>query len=199
MTEYLLKCRLDIPVNLATALYYGISSETQALGRDVSKVDINAYLSLFPKVNNHLLSKIEHPKLPREYFSVLKRAIQNARYYRNTIWSSLGDVDTPDFVAQVADKLLMHERITWSLSMGRFEEKLWISVRTTNIKAQAGKLVKKLVGKMGSSGGHDMVAAGQVDCKGMSEHGYGELEKEIVRRLLHLLGHNEEVKGKALL
>lgn len=199
LTEYLLKSGLEIPVNLATALFYGISSETRALGREASQEDINAYLSLFPKINNRLLSEIEHPKLPREYFDILKKAIQNARCYRNIIWSSLGDVDTPDFVAQVADKLLMHERISWSLSMGRFDEQLWISLRTTNIKAKAGKLVKRLVGKMGQSGGHDMVAGGQIDCKGMSMHGYEELEKNIVRRLLHALGHNEEVEGKPLL
>jgi nanoRNase/pAp phosphatase (c-di-AMP/oligoRNAs hydrolase) len=199
LTEYLLKSGLEIPVNLATALFYGISSETRALGREASQEDINAYLSLFPKINNRLFSEIEHPKLPREYFDILKKAIQNARCYRNIIWSSLGDVDTPDFVAQIADKLLMHERITWSLSMGRFDEQLWISLRTTNIKAKAGKLAKRLVGKMGKSGGHDMVAGGQVVCKGMSVHGYEELEKNIVRRLLHSLGHNEEVEGKPLL
>lgn len=199
LTEYLLKSELEIPVNIATALYYGISSETQALGREASKDDIKAYLALFPKINNRLLSKIEHPKLPREYFDILKKAIQNAKSYRNIMWSSLGDVDTPDFVAQIADKLLMHERIAWSLSMGRFDEQLWISLRTTNVKAKAGKLVKRLVGKMGKSGGHDMVAGGQVDCKGMSVYGYEELEKNIVRRLLHTLGHNEEVEGKSLL
>ena len=199
LTEYLLKSGLELPVNLATALFYGISSETRALGREASQEDINAYLSLFPKINNRLLSEIEHPKLPREYFDILKKAIQNARCYRNIIWSSLGDVDTPDFVAQIADKLLMHERITWSLSMGRFNEQLWISLRTTNIKAKAGKLAKRLVGKMGQSGGHDMVAGGQVDCKGMSAHGYEELEKNIVSRFLHALGHNEEIEGKPLL
>jgi nanoRNase/pAp phosphatase (c-di-AMP/oligoRNAs hydrolase) len=199
LTNCLLKSGLEIPVNLATALFYGISSETRALGREASQEDINAYLSLFPKINNRLLSAIEHPKLPREYFDILKKAIQNARCYRNIIWSSLGDVDTPDFVAQIADKLLMHERITWSLSMGRFDEQLWISLRTTNIKAKSGKLAKRLVGKMGQSGGHDMVAGGQIDCKGMSVNGYKELEKTIVSRLLHALGHNEEIEGKPLL
>ena len=37
LTEYLFASGLDIPTNLATALFYGIASETQDLGREVSE------------------------------------------------------------------------------------------------------------------------------------------------------------------
>src|SRR5205823_5621148 len=45
LTEYLLASGLEIPSQLATALSYGISSETQDLGREARETDIQAYLA----------------------------------------------------------------------------------------------------------------------------------------------------------
>ena len=65
LIEYL---GLDISTNLATALYYALSSETQDLGREASERDVKAYLNLFPKTNKKILSKIVHPKNSPEFF-----------------------------------------------------------------------------------------------------------------------------------
>jgi nanoRNase/pAp phosphatase (c-di-AMP/oligoRNAs hydrolase) len=75
LTEYLLESGLEIPADLATALSYGISSETQDLGREAREKDIQAYLALFPISNKKKLALIEHPKLSRDHFMTLSRAL----------------------------------------------------------------------------------------------------------------------------
>ena len=42
IAEYFIKNSIEIPANLATALFYGIDSETQALGREATQADIDA-------------------------------------------------------------------------------------------------------------------------------------------------------------
>jgi len=81
VTDYLREVGVEIPSRLATALYYGIKSDTQDLGRDSSPLDLESYLFLFPKVRRRLLNRILNPKVSGDYFKVLNRAFNKARMH----------------------------------------------------------------------------------------------------------------------
>jgi nanoRNase/pAp phosphatase (c-di-AMP/oligoRNAs hydrolase) len=191
LAEYLFASGLDIPANLATALFYGIASETQDLGREVSDADTAAYLRLFPKANKRLLSKIRRPVVKREHFAYMARAITNAVTYKHTIASCLGRVENPDVVAQVAEMLLTLERMTWSLATGRYKGNVLVSVRTTNVNGRAGTVARRIVGSGGTAGGHDMVGGGQVDCEDKPEKQRDEMEHRIVETFFRVRGKPE--------
>jgi nanoRNase/pAp phosphatase (c-di-AMP/oligoRNAs hydrolase) len=191
LTEYLFASGLDVPTNLATALFYGVASETQDLGREVSDADAAAYLRLFPKANKRLLSRIRRSVVNREQFAYTARAIANAVTYKHTIASNLGRVDNPDVVAQVAEMLLTLERMTWSIATGRYKDTLLFSVRTTRVKGGAGKVARRIAGSGGTAGGHDMVAGGQVDLEGKSEKQRDEMEHRIIEALFRARGKPE--------
>jgi nanoRNase/pAp phosphatase (c-di-AMP/oligoRNAs hydrolase) len=199
LTEYLEASGLPVPAWLATALAYGVSSETRDLGREAGVEDVKAYLWLFPLVQKKVLARIEHPRLPRSYFSAIDRALHRAFYYRNVIGSKLGRVDNPDIVSEVADFLMAHERMTWCITIGCFQEQLFISLRSTNLKARAGNLMKKLLGKKGTAGGHGQMAGGQVDITDMTPADVTLLEERILQKFLLLLGHNEKAEFRALI
>jgi nanoRNase/pAp phosphatase (c-di-AMP/oligoRNAs hydrolase) len=199
LTEYLEASGLPVPAWLATALAYGVSSETRDLGREAGVEDVKAYLWLFPLVQKKVLARIEHPRLPRSYFSAIDRALHRAFYYRNVIGSKLGRVDSPDIVSEVADFLMSHERMTWCITIGCFQEQLYISLRSTNLKARAGKVMKKLLGKQGTAGGHGQMAGGQVDIADMTPADVTLLEERILQKFLYLLGHNEKAEFRALI
>ncbi len=198
LTEYLVASGLEIPAQLATALSYGISSETQDLGREARETDIEAYLTLFPRSNKKLLASIEHPKLPREYFITLNRAMHHAKVYKNAIATSLGEVENPDFVPFIADFMLRCERMTWSICVGRFKDKVVVSIRTTNIHGHAGRFLRQLIGKRGTAGGHGMIAGGQVACS-MEHEKCTEVEDELIKDFLKKLGHDDEAEMTPLL
>ena len=188
ITEYLQETGLEIPNLLATALFYGIASDTRHLGRQATEADVKAYMTLFYTANMQILSKIEFPPLPQSYYTYIDHALENAFIYRNIIGSRIGRVENPDISPEFADLLLRHERATWSICLGRFEGKLILSVRTSNPRAQAGRIVRRLVGKKGRAGEHGMMAGGWMDYSALDEKEMLVFEEEIIQRFLKLLG-----------
>ena len=199
LTEYLLASGLEVPSSLATALSYGISSETQDLGREAQDADINAYLALYPRTNKKFLASIEHPRLPRDFFVTFNRALHHTFVYKNVITTSLGEIKNPDFVPLVADFMLRCERMSWAMCLGRYGDKILVSIRTTNTKGEAGHFLRRLIGKKGSAGGHGMIAGGQVSCSSMEHEKCTEIEEELIQNFLKKLGYKDVAEMTPLL
>src|SRR5262249_53206970 len=64
VTQYLRAARLVPAPALATALFYGIKSDTRDLGREYDPADVECYNWLFPLIDKPSLSRIEHPSVP---------------------------------------------------------------------------------------------------------------------------------------
>ncbi len=198
LVEYLREAELALPPLLATALYYALISETQHLGRDVTNRDIRASTYLFPQARHRLISRIEHPPQNREYFQQLHLALGKTFTYKTLIGARLDDVTYPSFVAQLADFLVKLRRTTWCFVTGRYRQALYISLRTTHPKARAGRLLRKVIGKRGNAGGHEMIAGGQVKLAGMSPEEKKELEDTLFKRLFKELGLPEDLSPTPL-
>jgi len=195
VTEYMQCLGVTITSSLATALVYGITSETQHLGREASPRDRCIYNDLVPLVNMRRLSQIEFSRRPREHFIYISKAIDNAFVYRQVIGSRLGPVENPDVVAEVADFLLLHERMSWSIVTAFYDDKLIISVRASNHRAHAGTVVRELLEKLGgTAGGHNQVAGGQLDCQGRSQLEIAELDQGLIVDFLGQVTGVENVK-----
>lgn len=192
LAEYLLASGIEITSQVATALCYGISSETQHLGRGATPRDAAVYSALFVYANKKILSQIENPKLPRDYFKTLSRGLHQAELYKHAIVSHLGEIATPDFVPIVADLLLKCERVSWSLVTGRYKNRILVSTRTTRPHGDAGRFLRQVVGSLGTAGGHDMMAGGQVPCESTDDAACDGAEKEIQARFLKKLGFKED-------
>ncbi len=193
VAEALLDTKLRIPKNLATALVYGISSETQNLGREESPEDIKVYTTLFPQVSMKSLARIEHPPRSDEYFASVGRAVQQAFHCGRVIGVHLGRIRNPDLVSQTADFLLNCHGKTWSLCTGRYRDRLHVSLRTSNVQAEAGKILQQVLEVKGAAGGHDMIAGGAlVIGKGASEKVWSAAEARVATRLMQRLGYKRE-------
>src|SRR4029079_14362511 len=117
----------------------------------------------FPQANHRLLARIQSSRLPLTYFSNLHDALENLESVESLIVSHLGVVEQPDIVPEIADLLLRMEGKTWSLSTGRFGDRVYLSIRTTNPRADAGMLMRRLWGRRGKGGGHGRTAGGWID------------------------------------
>jgi nanoRNase/pAp phosphatase (c-di-AMP/oligoRNAs hydrolase) len=198
LAEYLRLSGLAVPAWLATALAYGIGSETRDLGRGAGERDLEAYLWLYPKVRKPILARIEHPRLPRSYFAVLDRALHRAVSYRNVIGTRLGEVEAPDTVAEIADFLLAHERMGWSIVTGRHGGQLHASLRAIRGRG-AGRLLREMLRERGTAGGHGRMAGGQIELAGLTPFEVEALEEELLARLLDLLGFRGRAEFRPLL
>jgi nanoRNase/pAp phosphatase (c-di-AMP/oligoRNAs hydrolase) len=160
--EYLDAAGVRVDRRLATALFFGLKSETLDLTRETSARDVALYKRLFTAVDRDALARIEHAPLSRNYLEWLKTAIGGMRVHGRLALAVLGDLDTPDRVAEFADIAVRLEGIEWALVIGRFEGALYLSIRTTR-KAGAGRMIRRIVGELGKAGGHGTMAGGRVD------------------------------------
>ena len=118
LTEYLLEAGLAIPKTMATALYLGLKTDTQNLGRHATDVDYKAAIALYPKVQLKILSQIEYPDLPRDYFLDFDRGLHEAKIYGKVIFCDLGYLANTDMVALMADFFLRFAEVSWSFVIG---------------------------------------------------------------------------------
>src|SRR5256714_2973932 len=108
VTQYLRAAKLVPGPQLATALFYGIKSDTRDLGREYDPADIECYNWLFPLVDKPALSRIEHPSVPARYFAAYHQAYERARLYGGgeAVLVGMGEVYVPGVVPEVAEKLV---------------------------------------------------------------------------------------------
>ncbi|MBL8910553.1 MAG: bifunctional oligoribonuclease/PAP phosphatase NrnA [Archangium sp.] len=198
LTEYLRAAGIEPSPEVATALYYGIKADTRDLGRQTNDPDVECYLWLFPRIDRELLSRIEHPELPVRYFRLYHAAIEKARLYSDAVITDLGDVYSPDLVAEVAERLSFIEGPRWSLAFGSFRSQLYLSLRVSDKRMNAGRLIREVCEPLGgSAGGHGSMAGARLPLAGKKAAREGH-KRDIVRRFKEAFGVESE-RGVSLL
>jgi len=196
LTEYLQVAGVEIPSYLATALFYGIKTDTMGLGRGGSQTDAAAYFYLQPRIDVDALVEIERAQVPTEYFRSFDTALRTARMYEGVIISYVGRMAYPDLAAEIADLLLRLEGIRWVICMGIYQDDLILSVRTRQRRGGAGQLVRAIVGDRGAAGGHGTMAGGQVSTGGGEPQ---QLVQHLSQAALRYLKVPSETMGKPLI
>ena len=170
LLEYFRSFSMKVDPPLATACIYAIASETQDLGREATRADREAFLQLSPWVQLRVLGRIRHPARKREYYRTIASAMKNVRVAKNTCICHAGEVSSSEIVAELADFFVAMERITWCLVTGWHRDVMVLSVRTTNPRARADRLMKRIIGRLGKGGGHRMIAGGAIPCRDLDRY-----------------------------
>jgi len=158
LLEYLLCSNSSIGTRLATALLYGIKSDTFALSREVNEWDVQAFSYLYPLANQNLMRRIERPELPPAALDALSAALKNRRVIDKVAFVNLGRVERDDLIPQMADFALSFEGIEWAFVSGVYGPNYIISVRNVGYVRAAGRVLKEAFGKLGPAGGHASMA-----------------------------------------
>jgi nanoRNase/pAp phosphatase (c-di-AMP/oligoRNAs hydrolase) len=163
LTEYLQTAALEPSPLIATALFYGIKTDTRGLGRNnTSPMDVAAYAYLQSRLDVEILAEIEHAQVPADYFRDFIIAVQAAHIYNGVVIAYLERVKYPDMAAEAADFLSRLEGVQWVICFGLHEGMLNLSVRTDQRQGGAGRLAQAIVGQDGVAGGHGVMAGGQI-------------------------------------
>ena len=189
VTQYLQEVEVPLNPRVATALFYGISSETQHLGREAKSADIVASQFLYPYVNKRLLGEIETPPLSRDYFRLIGQAVHSALLYGDVVVTILDSVPYSEAVAEVADFFMRFEKARWSVCAALHKEHIYVSIRTTDTEATAGLLLASIL-PSGMAGGHGMIAGGRIKT---SQRTWKDEAHKIVQDILRALG---KAKGR---
>lgn len=165
VTQYLRKAKVDISYKLATALFYGLKTDTQDLARETTAIDREVYYYLLTRVDHRLLAQIENPPLERDFFRTISKAFHNLEIIDTRMgWCYLGRILRPDIVAEMADMFVRINNMEWMMCLGYLKNVLYFSIRTKDLKAEAGDIARYIVtDEKGSAGGHGQIAAGRLD------------------------------------
>ena len=180
MTEYLRGMAFNIGQRLATALLYGIKSDTLHLNREVIDADLYAFTSLYPLINYNLLRRMEKPEIPLKFARNLAHALQTMENKETILVSSLGKVEREDLIPQIADFLLQFEGMEWVICVGIFNESIILSVRNVGYVKNAGDVVKRIVHGWAQGGGHRSMAKGIFPIEEWKKR-YGSISDENIR------------------
>ncbi len=158
LLEYLLCAESNVGTRLATAMLYGIKSDTFLLAREVNEWDVEAFSYLYPLANQNLMRRIERPELPPAALDALGSALRNRRVIDKVAFVHLGRVERDDLIPQMADFSLSFEGIEWAFVSGIYDANYIISVRNVGYVRAAGRVLKDAFGDVGSAGGHASMA-----------------------------------------
>ncbi len=187
--EYLDAAGLEAPRWLASVMAYAIVSETLDLTREVSAVDLRAYLALVAKADLRIIGRIRHAPLVRGYYVRLQEALARARLLKDVAWTHLSAVEQPEMAAEVADLLLRMDGVRWSFCTAELPGRLFVSLRSSRRGARCSRILRAAIGRGGTAGGHDRMAAGYIDIGTASGLELEERRLALVRQLVRRMGY----------
>jgi nanoRNase/pAp phosphatase (c-di-AMP/oligoRNAs hydrolase) len=181
--NYLKEAGIALDAQLITAFLYALKSETRDLGREAGNQERDAYIELMREADFARLHAISNPKLGREHFVAVDRALRAAVCWSELLAINLGALDYPDLVAEVADLMLPYDKARWVLCVGQHHNIVYLSMRTDRSNGSAGSLIRRVVGARGAAGGHGMVAGGRLFAEVRDDEALKTVYDDLVARL----------------
>jgi nanoRNase/pAp phosphatase (c-di-AMP/oligoRNAs hydrolase) len=162
MTEYLRTAGFHLTKNLASALFYGIKTDTRHFMGDISPGDIEAVKWLRRKADRYIVKQIEFSQFSQEGLDYFSIALVRRRFSNGVMFSHLGPVPFFDVCVQVADFFVRVENVSWALVSGVVGNALIVVFRNDGIKKDAGYLARAAFNSIGSAGGHKSMGRAEV-------------------------------------
>ncbi|WP_255150669.1 DHH family phosphoesterase [Halorarius halobius] len=193
LAEYL-RDRADgdaLPTELATALLFGIQSDTKSLTRGCSRAEFEMSEYLHGFADAALLDRVASPPVPAEFLDVQARAISDRHVAGSVAVSDVGEVDNVDALAAAAEELLRLQGVEAVVVLGTDDGTLHLSGRSSDERIHVGEALQSAVDgiPMSSAGGHARMGGGQLSVPHLDGIGPGSGvgRSELRRRLVDAL------------
>ncbi|MGM0371419.1 MAG: DHH family phosphoesterase [Halobacteriota archaeon] len=162
LTKYLQEFDMTVGETVATALLYGIRSETLDFRRDTTPADLTAAAYLYPFANHDTLEQVESPNMSPETLDVLAEAIANREVQGSHLVSNAGFINSRDALAQAAQQLLNLEGVTTTAVFGIIDDTIYLSARSKDIRINIGSVLQDAFAATGEAAGHSTQASAEV-------------------------------------
>ena len=185
MTEYLRTAKIKPSPRLATALFYGIKTDTENFARQSLPNDINAFRYLYKFANINILKKIESSEFTKKTLNSFRAAMETLTFFKDTAFIHMDRVNDPDILVLIADFFLKMAEVTWCIVSGIYGQKLVVIFRNAGFRLDAGKMAEKLFGEWGAAGGHKSAARAEIPIQeiGLDLNNAAEYKQFILNRI----------------
>ena len=162
MTKYIRQLNIKPDISLATALLYGIRTDTKEFTRNTTLDDFEAAGYLSPLVDTTVMSQLEFPPMRLETLDIIGRAIRNKRIRGSYLVSFVEFISDRDALPQAAEMMLQLEGVYTVLVFGINGDKVQLSARSSDTRVNLGLILQSAFGEL-NSGGHATMAAGSIN------------------------------------
>ncbi len=166
ISEYLNEAGLPIDRQLATALLYGITTDTDDLKRNAGPADIAAYELLQHRADDTFRARLDKSQIPMSVLDWISWGIGHRVVHRDLCLIHFGNVPTADIMVQVADLVLLTHGIAWVVCSGLRKDdngrRLVVVFRSDGHHSDVGKRARNAFGDIGSAGGHRTMARAEI-------------------------------------
>lgn len=162
MTKYIRQLNIKPDVSLATALLFGIRTDTKEFTRNTTPDDLDAAAYLFPLVDTTIMNQLEFPPMRLETLDIIGRAIRNKEIKGSYLASFVEFISDRDALPQAAEIMLHLEGVYTVLVFGINEDKVQLSARSRDTRVNLGLIMQSAFGEL-NSGGHATMAAGAIN------------------------------------
>ena len=191
LTKYLQQMDIAVSMELATALLFGIRTDTNDFRRNTTSSDFAAASFLHSLSDHDLLTQVETPSTSVETMDILSEAIRNREVYGTTVLSNVGTLRNRDTLPQAADYLLAMEGISTVVVFGIIDDSIYVSARNDDIRVNLGEVMRQAFGD--NAGGHPTAAGAKIPLGVFSSAKDKQVlqklvEESIVKRFLEASG-----------
>jgi len=162
LAEYLEAARIKTSSFLATALCYGIKTDTDNFTRNVHRSDAIAFSKLFPSADYYLLRSIDQVEISLRHLGLFSSALGQLKVRRKRVIIHLGLVPSTDLLVIIADFLIRVSEIEMVLVSGFADPRLTVILRNRNPRRDIGLLAKNAFEPPGVAGGHRYAARAEL-------------------------------------
>ena len=168
MYQYLNALSIRPSKLLATALQYGIRTDTGLFERGGIAADFIAYQKLARYSDSSLLSRILRSEYLPEWLPLFAYAFRSLRTCKKGAHAHVGKVNSPDMLVAIADFFTRVYGLRWVAVSGIFEETLVIIFRGDGSR-HIGNMAKNCFASLGSAGGHRNLARAEIAFEQLGE------------------------------
>jgi nanoRNase/pAp phosphatase (c-di-AMP/oligoRNAs hydrolase) len=162
LTEYFKAAKIKPSPRLATAMFYGIKTDTDNFLRHSVSADMIAFRYLYEYTNMNIIKKIESSEITAKTLSEFAFAIKNLSISNHTAFVHMDRVENPDSLVIIADFFMKLAEVTWSICSGVYDDKLIVCIRNAGFRKDAGKFARDSFGDIGTAGGHTNMARAEI-------------------------------------
>ena len=187
IASVLMNSGVEMNSKVATALAFGIRTDTLGFTRSFNAVDLRALSWLGAWIDWDLMRSFESPPRSQEVLSIFRQALKDATLIDGLMLVPITEMADRDALSQVADFLLPTEEVDIVVAYGVRMSKVIISARSTKDSIHLGKILGKTFAQ-GSAGGHKELAGGQIPFEELNCENAEEAMESITMILKSALG-----------
>lgn len=160
IADYYRQYDIDMPESVATALMYGLKSDTRDFKRGVTPLDIEIYAYLYPRSNAQQIRFFQSSEIHYDELNAFADSMRKVEIFDGVAFAFLNFNCADAFIATVSDFILDIDAVNFAIVYTRRGNGFKFSVRSEFDDLDAGQIVSEALAGLGTGGGHRSMAGG---------------------------------------